>query len=313
MTVSTAKKTIIKRILICMIILTAMFGLTGCPDSIFGGATGAKVTWAGMRVSPYGFRRDGSGSTNSFPTVNEFDGYASKISSYYEGSTGTFVWIVGTVSSSDDYSCSLNFPKPTSGVPSGVSFSDEDRNEDFLKMADEKGYSVWLQVESGFVDIVKLAKLVMKKYKDHPCVKGFGIDVEWYKNTTDGEPGTPLDDATAQAVDEAVKSINPEYTVFVKHFEASYMPPSYRSDMIFVNDSQGFGSLYEMENEFSRWASKFSPNPIFLQIGYKADEEIWSEFSNPVAELGTALAASCPANTKLGIIWVDFTLRRALK
>ena len=91
------------------------------------------------------------------------------------------------------------------------------------------------------------------------------------------------------------------------------MPPSYRSDMIFVNDSQGFGSISEMENEFSNWASTFSGNPVFFQIGYKADESIWSELSNPVAELGAALADVSPASSKIGIIWVDFTLRRALK
>ena len=309
MTVSTTKKTIITRILISFIILTALFGLTGC--DLFGGETGAKVTWAGLRVSSYGFGHDGTNS--GFPSVNDFDKYASKISSYYEGSTGTFIWIVGTVSSSEDYSCSLNFPNTTGITVNGAHFSSKDRNEEFLSMADEKGYSVWLQVESGFADIVNLAKVVMTKYKKHPCVKGFGIDVEWYNNTTDGEPGTPLDDATAQAVDEAVKSINPGYTVFVKHFNSAYMPPSYRSNMIFVNDSQQFGSLSSMKNEFANWARKFSSNPVFFQIGYEDDEWIWSEFNNPVAELGAELAAASPADSKVGIIWVDFTLRQALK
>ena len=317
MTVSKTKKTIITRILISLIILTALFGLTGCENGLFGGATGAKVTWAGMRVSPYGFRRDGfldeKGKQKGNPTVNEFDGYASKISSYYEGSNGAFVWIVGTVSSDEDYSCSLNFPNTTGINVDNARFNKTDENEEFLTMADKKGYSVWLQVESGFVDIVQLAKVVMTKYKDHPCVKGFGIDVEWYQNVTDGEDGARLNDATAQAVDQAVKSINPKYTVFVKHFKIAWMPPTYRSDMIFVNDSQGFDSLSRMENEFSNWASTFSGNPVFFQIGYKADEEIWSKFDNPVAELGASLASCCPANTKLGIIWVDFTLRRALK
>ena len=165
----------------------------------------------------------------------------------------------------------------------------------------------------------------MTKYKDHPCVKGFGIDVEWHKpkatkyTNDEGkekikyDEGTKLSDATAKAVVEAVKSINPNYTVFAKHWETEWMPPSYRSDMIFVNDSQGFGSLSEMENEFSNWASTFSDNPVFFQIGYNDDEWIWSELSNPVAELGAALADVSPASSKIGIIWVDFTLRRALK
>ena len=274
---------------------------------------GAKVNWAGLRVSPYGFRHDGSGNKD-YPSTEDFDSYASKISSYYEGSTGAFIWLVGTVASNKDYSCSLNFPEPSGvDIPSGVYFSDEDRNEEFLTMADEKGYSVWLQVESGFVDIEPLATLVMEKYKNHKCVKGFGIDAEWYQNITDGEDGTPVDDETAEKVDKAVKKINPEYTVFIKHWDPLWMPETYRSDIIFVNDSQGFENLNHMKTEFASWARTFKGNPVFFQIGYDADENVWSRFKNPVAEVGAALAAASPASSDVGIIWVDFTLRRALK
>ena len=269
---------------------------------------GAKVNYAGLRVSPYGFGR------KSFPTVEDFDGYASKISSYYEGSTGAFIWLVGTVADKAEYSCSLNFPAPEGvSIPSGVHFSDEDRNEEFLSMADEKGYAVWLQVESGFADIEKLATLVMTKYKDHKCVKGFGIDAEWYQNVTDGEDGTPVDDITAEKVDKAVKKINPEYTIFIKHWDPLWMPPTYRSDIIFVNDSQGFGSLSEMKTEFAGWARTFGTNPVFFQIGYEADKAIWSRFENPIAGVGAALAAASPASSNVGIIWVDFTLKQVIK
>ena len=261
-----------------------------------------------MRVSPYGFGR------KSFPTVEDFDGYASKISSYFEGSTGAFIWLVGTVADKAEYSCSLNFPAPEGvSIPSGVHFSDEDRNEEFLSMADEKGYAVWLQVESGFADIEKLATLVMTKYKDHKCVKGFGIDAEWYQNVTDGEDGTPVDDITAEKVDKAVKKINPEYTIFIKHWDPLWMPPTYRSDIIFVNDSQGFGSLSEMKTEFAGWARTFGTNPVFFQIGYEADKAIWSRFENPIAGVGAALAAASPASSNVGIIWVDFTLKQVIK
>jgi len=82
--------------------------------------------------------------------------------------------------------------------------------------------------------------------------------------------------------------------------------------MIFVNDSQGFhGSLDKMKEEFKEWAKTYSNNPVIFQIGYKADKDIWK--NNPI-EVAKEIANNISErNNKIGIIWVDFTMKDALK
>ena len=289
--------------------------------------------WAGCRSSPYGMEE--------FPDVDGWATYVNRMASFYKKSetqysTGALVWIVGVVESeSSGISCQLNFPEPSGiTVPVGLAFSDEDENEEYLDMFDAAGFDVWLQVESGFVDVVELAKIVMNKYKHHKCVKGFGIDVEWYQNTTDGNDGTKLDDTTAKNVDNAVKDVNSSYSVFVKHYSPRWLPPKYRgknNDMIFVTDSQYFDSFEEMAEHYTGWAEKYAPNPVFFQIGYEgekededdpdeigSDERIWREFNKPLQAFGQAILDSVNESEnqavktqKKGIIWVDFTFEKA--
>ena len=257
--------------------------------------------WAGCRRSSYGFRP-------YKPSVKDFTEYVDTMSSFFkknetENATGTLIWIVGEVSGKNSISCRLNFPKPSGvTIPRWLGFSKEDFNEEYLTAFDKAGYDVWLQVESGYVDIEQLATIVMTQYRHHPCVKGFGIDVEWYKNTTDGEDGTPLDDETAEKIDRAVKKINPAYSVFVKHWDQDFLPPEYRgvnNDMIFVTDSQYFSSLKEMSEYYTSWAEYYAPNPVFFQIGYEgkknnwkdpdeigSDERLWRTFEKPLQGLG---------------------------
>ena len=156
--------------------------------------------------------------------------------------------------------------------------------------------------------------LILKKYKKYSCVKGFGVDVEWYKPEGTRGKGTRISDATAEKLNKLVKMIDPSYTVFFKHWMTNYMPPSYRSDLIFVTDSQGLHSLDNYRESMNEWATKFSKNPVFLQIGYDSDEEkVWGSLENPTKDLGTYISQDFITKNPIGIIWVDFTLRRALK
>ena len=282
--------------------------------------------WAGCRRASYGFN-------HTSPDVNTMLTYVNKMVSSYSKNknspaTGALVWIVGEITDREGCSCKLNFPKPSdTETPDGILFNDEDFNEPYLTAFDKAGYDVWLQVEPGLVDIEGLAKLVMTKYKKHPCVKGFGIDVEWFKNIENGEPGTPLDDETAEKVDRAVKEVNPAYSVFVKHWEPSYLPQNYRgvnNDMIFVTDSQEFESASEMTEHYSFWSEHYEPNPVFFQIGYYgkgkrktgigSDEKIWKSFKKPLSDFGKYILSNLKESTqKRGIIWVDFSFTDAFE
>jgi hypothetical protein len=92
---------------------------------------------------------------------------------------------------------------------------------------------------------------------------------------------------------------------------SSYLP-SKMEGLIYVNDSQQFDSLEEYQEQFSKWASKYAPQPVMFQIGYNADRPIWSELKNPAKDLGTCIAEACTSGNDIGIIWVDFTLKDVL-
>lgn len=74
-----------------------------------------------------------------------------------------------------------------------------------------------------------------------PASPGIGVDVEWYHGVTE-DSGLPVSDALAEKWDKHIKEINPEYRLFLKHYISLLPSPTYRSDILFVNDSQGFGS-----------------------------------------------------------------------
>jgi len=91
----------------------------------------------------------------------------------------------------------------------------------------------------------------LSRFKGHPCVKGLGIDLEYYKR---------VDDAAAKAWDERIKAHNPQYRMFLKHWEQGYMPPSYRGkgDIIFINTSSE-ASVEALNADFTQWAARFAP------------------------------------------------------
>ena len=191
-----------------------------------------------------------------------------------------------------------------------IKYDSTDKFEKILTKFDEVGINVWLQVEPGNNDLVKIAKIVFKQYGHHSCVKGFGIDLEWWYRGDDGK-GSKLSDDDAKEIVEYVKSINPKYTVFAKHWDTKFMPPSYRDGMIFVYDSQGFDSLSSVKNEFKEWAEKFKNNPVIFQIGYEVDENLWVK--SPVDFAKTIIDETTKINKHVGILWVDFTMKQALQ
>ena len=270
--------------------------------------TGA--TWAGVRVSSYGMVKSDSNpyAFDEFPGVSDMTGFGATMQNLYEGSTGAYLLIVGTMSGTD--TCSLKFP--VKGSYECIKGSKSDQYEKYLDAMDAAGYSVWLQVEPGYADLETLVTLVMNQYGHHSCVKGFGIDVEWHEPIEGSDRGTKLSDEDARKVLAKVRTYDENYTLFVKHWREDYLP-SKMEGLIYVNDSQQFGSLDEVKEDFSAWAAYYAPYPVMFQIGYKADRPIWNEFANPAKEFGEAILEACTSGNDIGIIWVDFTLCDVLK
>ena len=262
---------------------------------------------AGFRSSIYGFR-------GPWPKKESFGKNLLALGKALPETTPTLVWIVGALDLSVN-GCKLEFRTPADRLyeewrSSNISFADPRRHEShhsYLSYFDSLGIKVFLQVEPGMADVAVLIELVMGEFSSHPCVAGFGVDVEWYQGVTE-DSGIVVTDEVAKAWEAQVKEWDPKYQLFLKHFDAAWLCPSgYRGDLVFVNDSQGFTSEEEFLEEFGHFAEHFYPNLVLNQIGYPRDKVWWAELPESAPEyLAKALAEKIRQDS--GIIWVDFSL-----
>ncbi len=252
-----------------------------------------------------GVRMSDTGDTVSvFSSKTAMAEYATNISSQIKGSTPAILLVLGGVQ--DNNICHLPFPSEYK--VRNVSFEKTDRFEPYLSHFDQAGVKVFLQVESGDANVERLIKIILKRYKHHPSVVGFGLDVEWYKNkpNTKYAEGKRVSNKKAKLWEKTVKSVNPNYRLFLKHWEAPKMPSKYRGDLIFVDDSQQFASLNDLVAEFTQWIDAFPNNTVFFQYGYRADKKWWNKLKNPPIDIAQALLK---VDDSAGMFWVDFTLK----
>ena len=258
------------------------------------------VIFAGVRSSNYGIK--------PFPEPSEWENAIQTMHGYFEASDPCAIWIVGEFRRNK--ACHLYFPSDGRDY-THIEFESIDRHERYLDLFDAAGIKVFLQVEPASADMPTLIDLVLERYKHHSCVIGFGVDVEWYRESENPEWGVAVDDDMAEAWEKRVKSHNPRYRLFLKHWDRNWMPANYRSDIIFVSDSQIFENIDPMLEEFkSYWGAYFYPNTVFFQIGYKSDKPWWQKIKNPPEYLGKRIAESIKQDC--GIFWVDFTLQDVL-
>ena len=259
---------------------------------------------AGFRAS----RILSSYPNNQFPSANYWVFAGNWMASKFNLASPASIWIVSLYISNGV--TQLNFPSPGGSYPY-INFITTDQNESYLTKFDQEGLKVWLQVEPGAANIDTLIYLVLNRYKHHPCVVGFGIDVEWYL-TNQYPGGKKVTNEEAQRWEQKVKAINPTYTLFLKHYSQSWMPTNYRGQIFFVDDSQDFNfssnPFQAMINEFKSWGQKFYPNKVGFQYGYKADSTWWKQLPDPAGTIGNALIANIP--NCYGLFWVDFTINQ---
>jgi hypothetical protein len=143
-------------------------------------------------------------------------------------------------------------------------------------------------------------------------VIGFGVDAEWYRSQCDGCANAKVSDSAAQSWEQKVKSVNPDWTLFLKHFDASNLPPAYRGGIIFIDDSEQNGSYANFKNEMIGFADTFYPNPVMFQIGYPSDKPWWSTLATPIPQTIGSDLAGLARQDKVGVVWVDFSLRDVL-
>jgi hypothetical protein len=258
------------------------------------------VIYAGVRSSSYGIE--------PFPEPQGWQKAIETMSGYFEGSTSCAIWIVGKFERNK--ACRLFFPSDGKTY-TNIEFEAVDTHEKYLSYFDTAGIKVFLQVEPASADLPTLIDLVLNRYKHHKCVIGFGVDVEWHRESERPEWGVPVDDRMAETWEQRVRAHNPQYRLFLKHWDRQWMPKNYRGDIVFVDDSQILPNLDAMVEEFATsWAAYFYPNTVFFQIGYPSDKPWWQKLNNPPSDIGKAIAEQIKQDC--GIFWVDFTLRDVL-
>ncbi|MHB8055799.1 MAG: hypothetical protein ACYDH3_11195, partial [Candidatus Aminicenantales bacterium] len=251
-----------------------------------------KVVLAGVRSSSYGIK--------PFPEPEGWVKAMQTMSGYFPASSPFAVWIVGGFKRPKD--CHLYFPGDGKAYPN-IEFDAEDIHERYLDAFDKAGIKVFLQVEPAHADLLALIDLVLGRYKHHSCVIGFGVDVEWFKEADFPGRGGKVDDATAELWEKRVKSHNPSYRLFLKHWDELWMPEKYRGAIVFVDDSQIFADFNSLVTEFaSGWAAHFYPQTVFFQIGYPSDKPWWQKLDTPPQTIGEAIRKR--VRQDCGIIWV---------
>ncbi|MGE5362770.1 MAG: T9SS type A sorting domain-containing protein [Bacteroidota bacterium] len=249
---------------------------------------------------------------NKFPSADYWSNTGKSISGKFNGFSTAAVWIVSLYI--DNGETLFNFPSDGYTVPK-VSFINTDQNEEYLDRFDAEGIKVWLQVEPGAASVDTLIHIVLSRYGHHTCIAGFGVDVEWLDPQLDSW-GRQVKDAEARRWEAKVKTFNPAYTLFLKHFTKSRMPASYRGDIMFIDDSQDFttsshkasDALNNMINEFKAWGNSFPGSKVAFQYGYSVDEWWWSQLNDPLKTIGDRLMQAIPNCG--GLFWVDFTIAK---
>lgn len=253
---------------------------------------------AGYRYSSYG--------TSHLDVINNnyWVNVGNEISGKFENATPKSIWILGVLDGEGIY---LNFPANSTNPL--IKSASEDFNEEIFNKFDKQGVKIWLQVEPGNAPVEDLIKIVLGKYNHHSCIIGFGVDVEWYQSV-DKPDGKAVSDITAKKWLELIRSYNPEYRLFLKHWLKEKMPPIHREGIVFIDDSQDFDSKEDMIAEFKDWGERFSGAQVGFQYGYSTDKSWWSLYEDPALVIGQEILNEIP-NT-VGLYWVDFTLEEIL-
>lgn len=276
-----------RRFLLLLIVLPVI--LSGCqstsPDSL-------PLLGLGFRFSTYG--------PSYNPGPEYWAGVGKELSGEIKNATPQAIWIVGNIFGEGTY---LNFPCKSDDPYIKCGFMD--MNEAYFNLFDERGIDVWLQVEPGDANLNELISITLGQYSHHPCVIGFGIDVEWY-HSTDGPLGVPVTDAEATQWLREIRKHNKDYYLFLKHWEIAWMPPKAREGIVFINDEQNFDSLDQMKESFSNWGKHFSPYPVGFQFGYYSDRSWWKKYPEPARAISHAILENIPNARSL--FWVDFTI-----
>ena len=241
----------------------------------------------------------------------------------FPGSNPGALYTIGYIEETRLDPSGIYFPAELASTFSGVAhvgFDDAGVQTDpevMLSAFDNANMSIILGIEPGFVDIPTVATKLLTKYKNHQCVKGMSIDCEWLRYTPPNSGTVTMTTAEVAAFYNAVKAVNPNYKVMIKHFDASKLPKGI-SGVTYLTDTCGFTSYSEAISAYIDWANSFSGSEVAYQLGYdqlecSEDPSWWLDLA-PKPGYGEAARqiynsiSSAITNPIYSVYWVDFTI-----
>lgn len=266
-----------------------------------------KVT--GWRSSDYGDDNQ-YGHDQSDPTF--WIVVAQKMSEKFPGSTPGGILVVGEIDGEPETATNsfLPFPKPSGTYPN-VTFGSTDTLEPLLTAYDEAGLKVYLQVESADADVPMLMDLIMKRYKHHSSVIGFGVDVEWYHQSKYPGFGKPLTDNEVTKWARQVKTYNPYYGLTLTHWDATYLSNARPDNVVFLTDSEHIGSIEAAIGNYTSWVDHFAPSQVGFHLGYPSDISWWGGLTDPASSIINPVIEARPNANIGGVYWVHFSATKA--
>lgn len=201
-------------------------------------------------------------------------------------------------------------------IPESKVLNFDSATDSALTVLDNNGVKVMLSVgEFGEIavgrtpppytlSIDQLIDATLSKYGKHSCVLGYVVEIEFRGSSMDVY--VPVTDTEAQRWESKVKGYNSNFRLILKHWSPLVMPPTYRGNIIFLDDSNGFSGLNGMVAEFRAWGNSFSQADVGFQIGYEEDEWWWSKLANPAKDIGSTMLENV-TNCRF-ILWVNFTV-----
>lgn len=268
----------------------------------------SKIKIAGWWSSQYGADIPyGHNQTNPYYWIN----VSQKMSDQFPGSKPGGILVMGYIEGVNSTTRTfLPFPKPVGTYPN-VDFGTTDTIESLLTSFDDAGLKVYLQVESADADIPMLMDLIMNRYKHHPSVIGFGVDVEWYHQSQYPGYGRPLTDDEVNSWAEKVKTYNPNYSLTLTHWDATYLSNARPDNVLFLTDSEHIGSLSAAIDNYTAWVDHFAPAQVGFHLGYPSDMAWWSKLTDPASSIMNPVIAARPNANIGGVYWVHFSVTKA--
>jgi hypothetical protein len=268
------------------------------------------VSVAGFRSSDYGGPLNGNQYGHDQVDPAYWVSVAQRMQAKFPGSSPGAQYVVGYIETPETNTY-MPFPAPAGyeGMPN-VDFGPTGVEEQMLTAFDAAGMKIILQVEPGDADVPRLATMILNKFKQHPSVVGFGVDVEWLRWMGSNQMGSKTNDTEIQTWLNAVHAINPTYKLLIKHWDPTWLGSGHVPGVTYITDSLNHGSYNAAITDYVSWANHFSGSEIGYQIGYEEDMSWWLPMADPATTIIADIKTQVPTANIYSVYWVDFAITK---